>query len=94
MADYGYVRVSSTDQHEDRQMIAMDELKIPASQTFTDKVSGKDFERPAYKALTGAYQGHRKMGLLTADTGRADHRRNDDRRKSGAEFQIPMAENP
>ena len=56
MADYGYVRVSSTDQHEDRQMIAMDELKIPASQIFTDKVSGKDFERPAYKALTDILQ--------------------------------------
>jgi DNA invertase Pin-like site-specific DNA recombinase len=48
---YGYVRVSSTDQNEDRQLRAMSELKIPRAQIFTDKISGKDFERPAYKAL-------------------------------------------
>ncbi|MCL2699548.1 MAG: recombinase family protein [Defluviitaleaceae bacterium] len=51
MADYGYVRVSSADQCDDRQMIAMNELKIPAKNIYTDKISGKDFERPAYKAL-------------------------------------------
>ena len=52
MAIYGYARVSSTDQHEDRQIAAMDELNIPAKQIFTDKQSGKNFERPAYIALT------------------------------------------
>ena len=52
MATYGYVRVSSIDQNEDRQLHAMSELKIPHAQIFTDKISGKDFERPAYKALT------------------------------------------
>ena len=52
MATYGYVRVSSIDQNEDRQLHAMCELKIPYTQIFTDKISGKDFERPAYKALT------------------------------------------
>ena len=52
MTTYGYVRVSSTDQNEGRQTLAMSELKIPPSQVFTDKISGKDFERPAYKALT------------------------------------------
>jgi DNA invertase Pin-like site-specific DNA recombinase len=51
MADYGYVRVSSTDQNEDRQMLAMSEFKIPAGRVFMDKQSGKDFERPAYKSL-------------------------------------------
>ena len=51
MNTYGYIRVSSTDQNEDRQMLAMSELKIPAEHIFTDKISGKDFERPAYKTL-------------------------------------------
>ena len=54
MTIYGYVRVSSTDQNEDRQMIAMSELKIPTARIFVDKQSGKDFERPAYKALMKA----------------------------------------
>ena len=52
MAVYGYARVSSTDQNEDRQIIAMDELNIPAAQIFTDKQSGKNFDRPAYITLT------------------------------------------
>jgi len=52
MADYGYVRVSSADQCEDRQTIAMNELGIPAERIYTDKVSGKNFDRPAYRALT------------------------------------------
>ena len=51
MAIYGYVRVSSADQNEDRQIIAMNELKIPSAQIFMDKQSGKDFNRPFYKAL-------------------------------------------
>ena len=53
---YGYVRVSSADQNEDRQMLAMSELKIPAKQIYMDKLSGKDFNRPAYKALTEKLQ--------------------------------------
>ena len=51
MTTYGYIRVSSADQNEDRQTFAMSELKIPAEHIFTDKISGKDFERPAYKTL-------------------------------------------
>lgn len=51
LKEYGYVRVSSTDQNEDRQVLAMNKLEIPTKQIFTDKISGKDFERPAYKAL-------------------------------------------
>ena len=56
MKTYGYVRVSSSDQCEDRQTIAMGELKIPSEQIFIDKQSGKDFNRPAYKALTEKFQ--------------------------------------
>ena len=48
---YGYVRVSSTDQHEDRQLIAMAEHGIPENCIYMDKQSGKDFARPRYRAL-------------------------------------------
>lgn len=48
---YGYVRVSSRDQNEDRQMLAMSAIKIPPENIFTDKQSGKDFERPQYQRL-------------------------------------------
>ena len=51
MKTYGYVRVSSKDQNEDRQMIAMAEHGILKSQIYMDKLSGKDFERPQYKTL-------------------------------------------
>ncbi|MCL2146333.1 MAG: recombinase family protein [Synergistaceae bacterium] len=48
---YGYVRCSSIDQNEARQMLAMNELKIAPSHVFVDKASGKDFERPAFQEL-------------------------------------------
>ena len=51
MQTYGYIRVSSMEQNEDRQLIAMEELKIEEGQIFTDKQSGKDFNRPSYKRL-------------------------------------------
>lgn len=49
--NYGYVRVSSRDQNEDRQIIAMSEVEVPSENIFIDKQSGKDFERPQYKCL-------------------------------------------
>ena len=48
---YGYVRVSTFLQKEDRQIIAMQEFGIPESRIYTDKQSGKDFMRPAYQEL-------------------------------------------
>lgn len=48
---YGYVRVSTKEQNEDRQMIAMGELQIPAKNIYMDKLSGKDFNRPMYRKL-------------------------------------------
>ena len=51
MAVYGYIRVSSRDQNEDRQLIAMREIDVPEANIYTDKQSGKDFERPQYKKL-------------------------------------------
>lgn len=51
MSDFGYVRVSSTDQNEDRQMLDLMELKIPRENIYMDKQSGKDFNRPSYAAM-------------------------------------------
>ena len=48
---YGYIRVSTRDQNEDRQLIALRELHIPEKNIFIDKQSGKDFNRPQYKRL-------------------------------------------
>ena len=48
---YGYVRVSTREQNEDRQMIALREREVPEKNIFIDKQSGKDFERPMYKRL-------------------------------------------
>lgn len=49
---YGYIRVSSKDQNEDRQRIAMREFGVLGQFVFMDKQSGKDFDRPGYKRLT------------------------------------------
>ncbi len=43
---YGYVCVSSMDQNEDRQLIAMQEAEVPQNHIYTDKITGKDFNRP------------------------------------------------
>jgi len=48
---YGYIRVSTKEQNEDRQLIALREMDIPTSNIFMDKQSGKDFNRPQYKKL-------------------------------------------
>ena len=48
---YGYIRVSTREQNEDRQFIALREMSIPAENIFMDKQSGKDFNRPQYKKL-------------------------------------------
>ena len=51
MATYGYVRVSSREQNEDRQLDDLREMEIAKRNIFIDKQSGKDFERPQYKRL-------------------------------------------
>lgn len=48
---YGYVRVSSKDQNEDRQLIALEHSPFTIDQIFMDKLSGKDFNRPQYRSL-------------------------------------------
>ena len=51
MNTYGYARVSSTDQNEDRQLIALHQAGIEDKHVFIDKQSGKDFNRPQYQKL-------------------------------------------
>jgi len=51
MKEYGYIRVSSTEQNEDRQLIALKEKHLHVEWIFIDKQSGKDFDRPAYKKM-------------------------------------------
>ena len=48
---YGYVRVSTKEQCEDRQLIALQEFSVPRENVYIDKLSGKDFNRPRYKRL-------------------------------------------
>jgi DNA invertase Pin-like site-specific DNA recombinase len=48
---YGYVRVSTKEQKEDRQMIALREMDVPEKNIYIDKQSGKDFDRPQYRRL-------------------------------------------
>ena len=49
--NYGYIRVSSKDQCEDRQWLALKQFDIPRKNIYVDKVSGKNFERPQYNRL-------------------------------------------
>lgn len=48
---YGYIRVSTREQNEDRQILALKELSVPEKNLFIDKQSGKDFERPQYRKM-------------------------------------------
>ncbi len=48
---YGYIRVSTREQNEDRQLIALREVPVAEENIFMDKLSGKDFDRPQYKRM-------------------------------------------
>ena len=48
---YGYVRVSTSEQNEDRQLIAMNTVQVPERNIYMDKQSGKDFKRPMYMRM-------------------------------------------
>lgn len=64
---YGYIRVSSTDQNEDRQVIAMQNKQIPPKNIYIDKQSGKDFERPKYKKLLKRLKPGDLLHILSID---------------------------
>lgn len=67
MQNYGYIRVSSTDQNEDRQRIALQEKAVPKRNIFMDKQSGKDFDRPQYKRLVRRLREGDLLYILSID---------------------------
>ncbi len=67
MSSYGYVRISSTDQNEDRQMIEMEKLGIGEDGIYVDKQSGKDFNRPQYKEMVSRLQEGDVLYILSID---------------------------
>ena len=67
MSVFGYVRVSSTDQNEDRQMIALRNANVPKKNIMIDKQSGKDFERPSYKKLMRRLKAGDLLYILSID---------------------------
>ena len=64
---YGYVRVSSVDQNEDRQLVVMNENNVPKGNVYIDKQSGKDFERPQYKKLVKKLKAGDLLYILSID---------------------------
>lgn len=64
---YGYVRISSVDQNEDRQLLALGEKRVPPDHIYIDKISGKDFDRPQYKRLVRRLQQGDLLYVLSID---------------------------
>lgn len=64
---YGYIRVSSTDQNEDRQRLAMARAEVLEKDIYLDKQSGKDFERPQYKRLVKKLRPGDLLCILSID---------------------------
>ena len=64
---YGYIRVSSTDQNEDRQLIALHEVGVTDKNIYMDKLSGKDFNRPQYKKLVKKMRPGDLLYILSID---------------------------
>ena len=64
---YGYIRVSSIDQNEDRQLIAMHDKDVPGNHIYVDKQSGKDFDRPQYKKLIKQLKAGDLLYILSID---------------------------
>ena len=64
---YGYVRVSSADQNEDRQLIVINKNNVPKDNVYIDKQSGKDFERPQYKKLVKKLKAGDLIYILSID---------------------------
>jgi len=64
---YGYIRVSSIDQNENRQRMAMCEQAITEERIYTDKISGKDFQRPQYQAMLKRLQPGDQLCITSID---------------------------
>lgn len=64
---YGYMRVSTREQNEERQKIALLEMGVPENQIYMDKLSGKNFERPQYKKLLRKLDRHSVLYIKSID---------------------------
>ena len=64
---YGYVRVSSVDQNEDRQTLALKEVRVDEKNIYMDKQSGRDFDRPNYKKLVKKLRAGDLLYVLSID---------------------------
>lgn len=64
---YGYIRVSSVEQNEDRQLIEMAKLQVPKNNLFIDKESGKDFDRPNYQKMIRKLKEKDVLFILSID---------------------------
>lgn len=64
---YGYIRVSTREQNEDRQLIALREIGVPEANIYMDKQSGKDFQRPQYQLLVDKVQPGDLLYVLSID---------------------------
>lgn len=64
---YAYVRVSSQEQNEERQLVAMRRLHIPEGNVYVDKQSGKDFDRPKYRDLLNKMKSGDLLYVLSID---------------------------
>ena len=67
MSEYGYVRVSSTDQNEERQLLALAARGVPEKNIYVDKQSGKDFDRPQYRKLVKKLRAGDLLYVLSID---------------------------
>lgn len=64
---YGYIRVSTREQNEDRQRIALLQMGVPSQQIYMDKQSGKDFDRPQYKKMLKQLDGNSVLVVKSID---------------------------
>lgn len=64
---YAYIRVSSQDQNEGRQLLAMRQLHIPENNIYIDKQSGRDFERPNYRRMMKQLRNGDTLFILSID---------------------------
>ena len=67
MSVYAYLRVSSADQNEDRQLLAMPKQEVPPSHIFSDKQSGKNFQRPQYQRMLRCLQPGDLLYIMSID---------------------------
>ena len=64
---FGYMRVSSREQNEDRQRVALLEMGVPEENIYMDKMSGKNFDRPQYKKMLRKLNGYTVLFIKSID---------------------------